>query len=237
MSQQQPQPLSLWAQLPFVLLVRHGLVLSRRWQGARHCPSPPIYFYEQPSCLFFSWGEGLHIAPGCCLRMAWGLLQAATFAGKHPFPFCSCPAAPHGGTAGVGEGPKPSRGPEQHPRLLSAQARAAEHTWGEACVPQGWAASWGGLRGLWVGVLSPVWHFQGCSTEQLAPMTGRLWSRHSQVLHVSGACAGGAWVCAGRRGCVGRRCRSRGVCTPRNEQPPGLRDHRAAGAGRERQWG
>lgn len=234
MSQQQPQPLSLWAQLPFVLLAWHGFVLSRRWQGAWHCPFPPIYFYEQPSCLFFSWGEGLHIAPGCCLRMAWGLLQAATFTGKHSFLFCPCPAAPRGGTAGVGEGPKPSRGQGQHPRLLSAQAQAAEHSWGEACVPQGWEAPCGGLRGSWVEVLSPMWHFQGCSMEQLAPTMGRLWSHHSQVLRMSGACTGETWVCAGRQGCAGWRCRSRGVSTPRNGQPPGLRNHRAAGAGGER---
>lgn len=52
--------------------------------------------------------------PAFCSRVlpgnGMGLTASHYIAGKHPFLFCPCPAAPRGGTAGAGEGPKTSWG-------------------------------------------------------------------------------------------------------------------------------
>lgn len=128
----------------------HGLVLSRMWQRARQCPSVPIYFYGQPSCLFFP-GEKACIWSRVLPGNGMGLTASRYIAGKHSFLFCPFPAALHGGTAGPGEGPKPSWGQGWHPSCgsLSVQVWAAEHGWREACepgsraAPAGCSETWG----------------------------------------------------------------------------------------------
>ena len=147
-SQQQPQHLSSWVQLPFVLPAWHGLVLSRSWQRARQCPSEPIYFYEQPSCLF-SWGKGLHFAPGCCLGMRWVLLQAST--SQESFSSCSAHAQRlHvGGLLGLGRVPSPAGIRDGIPSVACCLPRhgllstAGESKW-EFCPRRGisWDAAW-----------------------------------------------------------------------------------------------